>query len=79
MTLARAREIMRDENRFRNENFKYIHTYKVIDKVDDCEIILFSPKTGKQVVVYDREDDGGFTGAHFRDPRKYGVKYNYKR
>lgn len=65
MTLTKAREIMRDENRFHNRNFKYIHTYKVIETVDDCEIILHSDKTGKRIVVYDREDDGGFTGAHF--------------
>lgn len=65
MTLTKAREIMRDENRFYNKNFKYIHTYKVIKEVDDCEIILYSDKTGKRIVVYDREDDGGLTGAHF--------------
>lgn len=65
MTLTKAREIMRDENRFSNKNFKYIHTYKVIETVDDREIILYSDKTEKRIVVYDREDDGGFTGAHF--------------
>lgn len=65
MTLTRAREIMRDENRFYNRNFKYIHTYKVIETIDDCEIILYSDKTEKSVVVYDREEDGGFTGGHF--------------
>lgn len=66
MTLTKAREIMRDENIFYNGNFKYIHTYKVIEEIDDCEIVLYSDKTEKAVVVYDREDDGGFTGARFR-------------
>ena len=56
---------MRDENWIRNRNFKYIHTYKIIKTIDDYEIILWSEKTGKRVVVYDREDDGGYTGAHF--------------
>ena len=65
MTLTRAREIMRDENRFYNRNFKYIHTYKIIGTIDDFEIVLWSEKTEKSVVVYDREDDGGYTGAHF--------------
>lgn len=65
MTLTKAREIIRDENLYRNGNFKYIHTYKIIETIDDCEIILYSDKTGKKVVVYDREDDGGYTGAHF--------------
>lgn len=65
MTLTRAREIMRDENRFSNGNFKYIHTYKVIKEIDDYELVLWSEKTEKSVVVYDREDDGGYTGAHF--------------
>lgn len=65
MTLTRAREIMRDENRFHNRNFKYINTYMIMRTVDDCEIILHSDKTEKAVVVYDREDDGGYTGAHF--------------
>ena len=65
MTLTKAREIMRDENRFYNKNFKYINTYKVIKEIDDYELVLWSEKTEKRVVVYDREDDGGYTGAHF--------------
>ena len=65
MTLAKAREIMRDENRLRNRNFKYIHTYKIIETIDDSEIVLWSEKTGKRVVVYDRENDGGYIGGHF--------------
>lgn len=69
MTLTRAREIMRDANGFCNKicnrKFKYINTYMIIRIVDDCEIILYSDKTEKSVVVYDREDDGGYTGAHF--------------
>lgn len=65
MTLTRAREIMRDEKMYRNKNFKYINTYFVQSTVDECEIILFSSKTDKSVVVYDREEDGGYTGAHF--------------
>ena len=78
MTLTKAREIMRDENRFYNRNFKYIHTYKVIKEIDDCEIVLFSPKTGKQVVVCDREDIGGFTGAHFLKITYWWCKYKAK-
>lgn len=65
MTLTKAREIMRDAKQSHNKNFKYINTYKIIETVDDCEIILYSYKTEKRIVVYDREDDGGYTGAHF--------------
>lgn len=65
MTLTKAREIMRDENRFYNRNFKYINTYKVIRTVDDYELVLWSEKTEKRVAVYDCEDIGGFTGARF--------------
>lgn len=65
MTLARAREIMRDAKLCCNRNFKYIHTYKIVETIDDYEVILYSEKTGKKVAVYDREDDGGYTGGHF--------------
>ena len=65
MTLTRAREIMRDENLYGRLRVKYIKTYSIIKELDDFEVILYSTKTKKRLVVYDREDIGGFTGAHF--------------
>lgn len=66
MTLTKAREIMRDQNRYRNGNIKYINTYKIIKAWNDYELVLYSEKTGKKCVVCDREDIGGFTGAGLR-------------
>ena len=66
MTLTKAREIMRDQNYYRNGNIKYINTYKIVEKVGDFDLVLYSEKTGKRVVVQDHEDLGGFTGAHLR-------------
>ena len=66
MTLTKAREIMRDQNYYRNGNIKYINTYKIVEKVGDFDLVLYSEKTGKRVVVQDHEDLGCFTGAHLR-------------
>ena len=51
MTLTKAREIMRDQNYYRNGNIKYINTYKIVEKVGDFDLVLYSEKTGKRVVV----------------------------
>ena len=66
MTVTEAREIMRDQNYYRNGNIKYINTYKIVEKVGDFDLVLYSEKTGKRVVVQDHEDLGGFTGAELR-------------
>jgi len=65
MTNTKARKIMRDENLYGNRNFKYINTYKIVKRFDDFEVIMYSEKTGAYITVYDHEDNGGYTGAHF--------------